>query len=556
MYKIHFGLKKDPFNMTPDPKYIYLSDLHEDALMQLMYGINTKKGFILLTGEVGTGKTTICRTLLEKLDDNTETALLLNPYLNDKELLKSILDDFGIACESDSIKDMIDALNAFLLQLKKEEKNAALIIDEAQNLPLKSMELIRMLSNLETDTEKLLQIVLLGQPELKYKLSGDKLRQLNQRIMIRAKLGPLNIKDTKGYISHRLSKAGALNGDIFTSSAAREVFHYTKGYPRLINSLCDRALLCAYSFDKRTVDNKIVSKAAVDVIENLYVKRGANYYKFGFFALTFIFFFTLLTPALIDYLSSNNSSARHAIVKKNAVISNSNELTQKSGSNKNVIFKGENGRYLTNDLSFSLEVSVMNVLTIWQEDTDVLNIMQNFDEPSTTLEYLLDKLTSYGIYLKPKYNILNKRASLKKLKKLNMPAIVAVRDERKANSFNYSLAIAYGNYGVKLIDPQEGVKKVSPAEFKRMYMKDVIIMYKSPFVSKKTLKKGITTEDVVILEESLKELGYFEDVPDNKFDERTHAAVKSFQEDKRLTPDGHVGMETKLALIKEMNGLF
>jgi general secretion pathway protein A len=593
MYKIHFGLRENPFNITPDPRYIYLSDLHEDALLQLLYGIQNKKGFLLVTGEVGTGKTMISRTLLERLDGSTETALLLNPYLSESELLRAIIDDFDIECESGSVKDMVDAINVFLLKLKKNGKTAAIIIDEAQNLSVKSMELIRMLSNLETNTEKLLQIVLIGQPELVTSLHGESLRQLNQRIAIRAKLGPLSIKDTKGYIAHRLSKAGAINGNIFTSKAAREVFNYTKGYPRLINSLCDRALLCAYSFDKSAIDHKMVSKAATDVLENMFMRRGINHYKYAFYTLFVIFLIALFSPLLINsYFKRDAESMKHAkalhIVNKGkakaetaaealqkmiaeTASTNSNAVTPAAALNatenpassteasgpsltgKEAILKTKKGYYLTKDLSYSLEVSLLNLLSVWEEDKKALKGIQRLDKPSGDLTYLINKLATYDVNLKSGFRVVERKTSLYTLRKLGIPAIISIRDDSKVNFFKYALALSYGRRKIKILDPQEGVKEIGLRDFKKSYKNDAIIMYKSPFVSNKPLKMDMVAADVMVLEEGLKKVGFFNEAPDSTFDKQTFEAVLKLQIKRGLKPDGKVGNETKLALIKEMN---
>ncbi|MFC1854967.1 AAA family ATPase [Thermodesulfobacteriota bacterium] len=609
MYKLHFGLKENPFNMTPDPRYIYLSDIHDDTLLQLIYGINHRKGFLLVIGEIGTGKTTISRALLDRLDSNVETALLLNPYLSEPELLKTILDDFGVECESDSMKDMIDLLNEFLITQKSNGGNAALIIDEAQNLPIKSMELIRMLSNLETNTEKLLQIVLIGQPELKKKLASENLRQLNQRITIRTQLAPLSMKDTKGYITYRLTKSGALNTNIFTSSAVREVFIYTKGYPRLINSLCDRALLCAYSFDKNSVDKGIIKKAALDVIDDLSIRRKANYYQCAFYSMVILLLLVIFAPILADYVEdtiltdrpekttqiiseAKASKPPASNEQKLAAISDSDPVVEKSGTTssnatadinkilsegettkfdepeesvslskdaevvngeKPPVFTMSNGKYMTDDLNYSLEASVMTLLSIWNEDKRTINIIKKFDKPSATIEYMLDKLATYELLLKSEYKIVHKSMSLRRIRKMALPTIVALRDDIKVNSFYYALITSYEKNAMTLLEPKKGLVKISNARFRRKYMNDAIVMYKSLFIKNKALRINMTSADVMILEDNLKILGYFLEEPDSYFDEDTKDAVMLLQDSKGLKPDGHVGTDTKIALIKEVN---
>jgi general secretion pathway protein A len=267
MYEAYFGLKENPFTLSPDPRYMYLSPRHQEALNCLIYGIQERKGFMALTGGVGTGKTTLCRFLLSGLDDSVATALIFNPALSDLELLKTVNQEFGIKIGSGrgTKKRYLDALNDFLLANFSRGKNAVLIIDEAQNLPRETLEQIRMLSNLETATEKLLQIVLLGQPEFMEMLSLPSLRQLNERITVRYDLKPLARGDVSGYIERRISAASGCAEKIFSPESYARIYQVSGGIPRRINAICDRALLVAYSRDRRVVDRGIVRAAVFDL---------------------------------------------------------------------------------------------------------------------------------------------------------------------------------------------------------------------------------------------------------------------------------------------------
>jgi general secretion pathway protein A len=266
MYEAFFGLKENPFTLSPDPRYLYLSPQHREALNCLIYGIHEKKGFMVITGSIGTGKTTLCRSLLAGLDDSTATALIFNPALSDIELLKTINQEFGIRMGrgKGTKKRYLDALNAFLMANFAAGKNAVLLIDEAQNLPHAVMEQIRMLSNLETVREKLIQIILLGQPELLKLLALPSLRQLNERITVRYDLKPLARDDVRHYIEHRMVTAGGTE-PIFDSSGSRKIFRASRGIPRRINAICDRALLVAYGKDAKSVDRRIVRAAIRDI---------------------------------------------------------------------------------------------------------------------------------------------------------------------------------------------------------------------------------------------------------------------------------------------------
>ena len=275
MYSTFFGFKEHPFNLTPDPRYLYLSRNHREALDHLLYGINQRKGFIAITGGVGTGKTTLCRALLDHLDTSTKSALIFSSFVSDMEILRSIAHEFGILLpvETESKNALLDAINEFLLRVFREGGNALLLIDEAQNLSRTVLEQIRMLSNLETEKDKLIQIVLVGQSELNDVLSAHSMRQLNDRITVRYHLKPLNPKDVQGYVEHRLVVAGG-RGDVrFSHGAFKRVYAYSGGNPRRINAVCDRALLLAYTAEKRNISGKMTARAILDLRGGMDAKR-------------------------------------------------------------------------------------------------------------------------------------------------------------------------------------------------------------------------------------------------------------------------------------------
>lgn len=267
MYQKHFGLTGRPFSIAPDPRFLYMSRQHREALAHLLYGVGEGGGFVQLTGEVGTGKTTICRCLLEQLPEHVDMALILNPRVNAQELLASLCDELHIAYTRDttSIKALTDVLSAYLLDSHARGRRTVLMIDEAQNLSADALEQVRLLTNLETTREKLLQIILVGQPELRSLLARDELRQLSQRITARYHLEPISREETAAYIRHRLQVCGA-GEPIFTDSAIDLVHRFSAGVPRLINVLCDRAMLGAFVEGKRRIEVPIVRKAAGEVL--------------------------------------------------------------------------------------------------------------------------------------------------------------------------------------------------------------------------------------------------------------------------------------------------
>jgi len=261
-----FGLRQRPFNPTPDPAFLYASPGHQEGLAHLLYGVQEHKGFILLTGEIGTGKTTLLRTLLSRLDGNTASAFVFDTTLPFEGLLEYILEDFGVAKPGESHAQRLFALNNFLIERQRAGQNTVLVLDEAQNLDVRALEQIRLLSNFETHTEKLLQIVLAGQPELLDKLDRPELRQLKQRISLRCRILPLTADQTRDYIRTRLRIAGTTNLGLFSDVAITRIAKYSGGVPRLINAVCDHCLLIGYADQIRRVDRRIVEEA-IDYLE-------------------------------------------------------------------------------------------------------------------------------------------------------------------------------------------------------------------------------------------------------------------------------------------------
>ena len=279
MYLRYFGLNEAPFSITPDPAFVFLSPRHRDALAHLMYGVGKggSGGFVQLTGEVGTGKTTLCRCLLEQVPEGTHIALLLNPLVTPRELLAAISEELGIDVSGsiDSTRLLVDGLNRYLLSAHGRGESVVVVIDEAQNLKKKVLEEIRMLSGIETHKEKVLRIILAGHPELKETLESSSLEQLAQRIRFRYHIGPLNEPEMREYIEHRLNVAGIEANDLIVDDAFAPIYRYTGGIPRLINTLCDTALLCAFADDKQTVDAEDV----MSVVKELNWKNYGAYVR-------------------------------------------------------------------------------------------------------------------------------------------------------------------------------------------------------------------------------------------------------------------------------------
>jgi general secretion pathway protein A len=261
VYLDFYGLKEPPFNITPNPRYLFYSAKHREALNYLLYGIRERKGFVQITGEVGAGKTTLCRAVLEQLGNNYSTALILNPVLSAEQLIKAIAMEFGIQVKGLDLLETVAEINHFLLRQMEQGRESVLIIDEAQNLTGELLEQVRLLSNLETDDRKLLQIVLMGQPELRERLNHPSLRQLRQRITVRYHLSPLKKFELRQYVHHRLQVSGAQGPPFFTWPAMWRIFSYSKGIPRLVNAVCDKCLLAGFVQQSERITFGLVCRA-------------------------------------------------------------------------------------------------------------------------------------------------------------------------------------------------------------------------------------------------------------------------------------------------------
>ena len=285
MYCTFYGFRESPFTITPNPRFLFMSTQHREAFAHLIYAVESRAGFIELTGEVGTGKTTLLRTFLNRLDsEGHRTALIFNPCLSSLELLTSINREFGLPWENGSRMELLQELNGFLLAQKAAGRSVVLVMDEAQNLSAEVLEQIRLISNLETETDKLIQIVLSGQPELLSILAREDLRQLNQRITVRYHLLPMGFDSMRRYIDHRMELAGRFRAAEFSAAALKRIFRYSGGVPRLVNVVCDRALLIGYSEEDRVISGRMAAQAVSEILGRAPYGKSA-----GIFARLFSF---------------------------------------------------------------------------------------------------------------------------------------------------------------------------------------------------------------------------------------------------------------------------
>jgi general secretion pathway protein A len=279
MYCEFYGFRESPFTITPNPRFLFMSEQHREAFAHLLYAVESRAGFVELTGEVGTGKTTLLRTFLNRLDaEGHRTALIFNPCLSSLELLQSINREFSLAWESGSRMELLQQLNNFLLEQKSTGRSVVLVMDEAQNLSPEVLEQIRLISNLETETDKLIQIVLSGQPELLTVLGREELRQLNQRITVRYHLCPMDFESMRRYIDHRMELAGRFRAAEFSSAALKRIYRYSGGVPRLVNIVCDRALLIGFTEEDKVISGAMAVQAITEIVGRSTWTRGAEFF--------------------------------------------------------------------------------------------------------------------------------------------------------------------------------------------------------------------------------------------------------------------------------------
>ncbi|NTS78158.1 AAA family ATPase [Catenovulum sp. SM1970] len=425
MYNGFFGLKETPFSIAPNPDYLFMSERHKEALAHLMFGLRETGGFVLLTGEVGTGKTTTSRCLIEQVPEDTKVAFILNPTLSEHELLATICDEFNIANDkSNTLKELTDKIRDFLLINHQAEQNALLIIDEAQHLKPEVLEQLRLLTNLETNTKKLLQVILIGQPELQELLKRKSLRQLAQRITARYHLLPLTQLEVAAYVHHRLNVAGR-SLPLFTKSAIKQLHQLSGGVPRIINLLCDRALMGAYSQQKQSIDHKIIKQAAKEALA-VDVDEGFDFNKFKTPAkyLTAVALVLALGIGVGAQLFSDNADSVPAITDK----SMTDSVVDKEATAADKPVHLVQPELMT--ASVNLEKGFKDLLSLWQVDTDAL-------AADPCLQMADWRLSCYWL-----------NTDLSELVRLNYPALLYLQGEQ--GPF-YAVLAAKGGHQYNLI---------------------------------------------------------------------------------------------------------
>ncbi len=527
MYTSFFGINEKPFSITPDPRYLFMSERHGEALAHLVYGVTESGGFIQLTGEVGTGKTTLVRTLLlNRMPSNADVAVVLNPQLSASEFLETICEELGIAVpkRKGSIKALIDALNRHLLNAHADGRRTILIVDEAQNLAPDVLEEIRLLTNLETTKQKLLQIILIGQPELREVLARTDLRQLAQRITGRYHLEPLSREETDQYIEHRLKVAGAL-GEVFDASAKREVFRLSKGVPRLINVICDRALLGAYSLGNRFVNRQLIRRAAAEVSGEPVFRP-----RWRWIAATFCIATTIvIAGGLWSNLQDRQELGEIVAPVEAALINVSMPGLDAAASNPDPDVSLAEQLELTQDMT--TEGSALAILfNLWSIDYHG---------------------TEYPVCAQAKaagFSCLRQRGSWSGLKQLDRPAVLTLTDGYGDTHHVVLTAIEGDNARLSI----GGVSVSHPVDIiSDMWFGQYQLLWRPPNGDSVALRQGSRGPNVVWLRKSLATIDAryrVEPFSSDFFDDSLTQQVRNFQRDHRLDVDGLAGHQTQIII--------
>jgi general secretion pathway protein A len=540
MYNEYFGLKELPFSIAPDPRYLYMSDQHREALAHLMYGINSDGGFVLLTGEVGTGKTTVCRCLLDKIPENTDVAFILNPKVTVEELLATVCDELRISYPegNTSIKVFIDRINAYLLDAHSRGRKTVLIIEEAQNLCIDVLEQIRLLTNLETNERKLLQIIMLGQPELKDMLSRQELRQLSQRITARYHLGSLSKKEVYQYVKHRLAIAG-LHSQLFPASLCSKLFDLSDGIPRKINLICDRALLGTYVQGKEHVDRKTLNRAAREVLGDTDVQE-IQQKKAPVWAVVGLLFIICGVALAATYY---NEEIRNAV-------SVPEELPQKEIMFNPIKPEGNSIGHDEENTELAAAPPVMDTLIL-------PSALMHDDTERMSFQALLQK---WGVEYIPQENsdacqdvqefslfCLQEKGSLRDLKHLNRPVIMKLFDDSDKEYYAALMTLSEET-AVFVLGEKEITVPVS--EIALRWKGEFMLLWKAPIKYQAYILPGSSGPRVKWLDRQIAFIkGTEAPLQVNPvYDEELISEVKNFQLHAGLVPDGIVGPRTVIHL--------
>ena len=561
MYKKFFGLKENPFKLVPNPSYLFLSKSHEEALAHLNYAVSNEDGFAKITGEVGTGKTTLCRAFLEYLDEKTEAAYIFNPKLTSLQLLKTVNQEFGIPSEADNTKDLIDILNTFLMARKARGKKVILLIDEAQNLSKAVLEQLRLLSNLETNQSKLLQIILVGPPEFDLLLASPGLRQLKQRISVSCRLQPLTLRETGAYIRHRINVASRKPSIHFPRGAVRKIYKFSNGIPRLVNIACDRTLLTAFSLGQNRLTGGIAHSAIRDLVskeknrQHRLFSESTGILTMALLSVVFVMLWMNPPDIFDDFISRRESESKPVVVRlpvpddltpvEPSLVSTPPQSEEKS---EVLVWEVETfDRALRNmDQKASRQAAIVSALKLWNPKIAL--------QPD--LESVKDNQTFFQLAAK-RNGMLVQRVSgdLDLLQRLNLPAIL----EFSPSELNTPVYLTVHNVGDEKMslfgNPQIKEIALKTDDIKDHWTGIAYVPWKDFYGCTGEIPTYAPEASVKALKLLLKDIGY-QDLEINPiYDDQTKQAVVDVQKKNGLPPDGMVGPFTKIILYNEQKNI-
>jgi general secretion pathway protein A len=548
MYTQFFSLKQTPFSIAPDPRYLFMSERHREALAHLLYGVGAGGGFVLLTGEIGAGKTTVCRCFLEQIPANCNVAYIFNPKLTVDELLRSICDEFRIGFEHEgpgaaTVKDYVDALNAYLMAAHAEGQNNVLIIDEAQNLSADVLEQLRLLTNLETNEHKLLQIILIGQPELRAMLARPELEQLAQRVIARYHLDSLSAQETARYILHRLSVAGLTGESPIRPTLMQPIYLLTKGVPRRINLLCDRALLGAYAEGKREVDRAIVKKAAHEVFGNDRTRipakvRYRRYAAFGLAAAAMII-------GVSVWVADNRSYVRSVIAQRPEAGKNLAGAAPVAPADTPA---GAASPIQHASIPDTPAKAASPVLSEPADDAGSNSRDANvaYRELARLWGISLPEGEPCQAARKENLHCYKSSGGLAEIRQLDRPAILSMRDD--TNKTYYALLIGLTNASAVLRIGSTD-HSITLVALGRRFRGDFATLWRAPHTYRDTVSRGDRGADVDWLAAQMAKMnGIRQPVASRAFDQTMSMQVREFQSAQGLEVDGIVGPKTFMHL--------
>ncbi len=549
MYTSFFGLNEKPFSITPDPRYLFMSERHTEALAHLIYGIRESGGFIQLTGEVGTGKTTLVRSVLQQVPDNADVAVILNPQISRNEFLSAICEELGVPLptSTNSIKTLTNALNEYLLSNHGRGKRTIVIVDEAQNLRIDVLEQVRLLTNLETTKQKLLQIILIGQPELREILARNNMRQLAQRVTGRYHLEPLSRDETAAYIDHRLKVAGAV-GPIFSKAAKQELYRLSLGVPRMINVIADRAMLGAFTLESREITPLLLRQAATEVFgkDSPLINPWRRWRRLG------IGIAAAFALAIVGVLVATNRPWQTPPTEVHSIPAPASERPASSVAQIAPAARGVTDAPPITTAPAPAS-ALANVLANNRNATDTDSAFATLFE-LWELDYTrgnasaCQQARNHGLYC------LFQRGSLSQVKNMNHPVILTLRDQ---DSQQHQVVLSALENDIASIAVADAVYDVGAAELGDFWFGEYLLLWQPQIEELKQFVPGMRDADIRWLRQSLAEI-QGEQVPpmgSDLFDQELETRVRNYQRQRRLTIDGLVGYQTQIAINSDLSAL-